>query len=436
MTFSLFKKKHRTTTSDSVFSQPIDETKIVLKLEQESYKRQLALVQLTKEDLRNTLLLKPIIEENIHDITTAFYDGIEKEERLMKVVEQYSTIDRLKGTLAKHVLQMFNGRLTDEDVERMSRIAHRHVMIGLDEKWYMASFQNLLEAILSSVSHHFETVDELLSATKSITKPVNFEQQLVLEAYKNEYEKIREEMEREKQLLIEQVQSTSSQLASLTEETNAFIQEISAQSKEFANIAAGRFELAATAETEAHSGKSELQNQSELMTLINSRTDDIAQKMKALEQASEKINHVVSIVTSIAEQTNLLALNAAIESARAGEYGKGFAVVASEVRKLAEETKNSVLGVSNLIQEINQQIDSISTSITDVTELTSKSSTKMDDMVKFFDTVLSLIDNNKDQSEKTKEELQNFAKAIADVTGAVDQITETSEQLKELAETI
>lgn len=75
------------------------------------------------------------------------------------------------------------------------------------------------------------------------------------------------------------------------------------------------------------------------MVNIKERTDDIALKIKSLEQTSEKINHVVSIVTSIAEQTNLLALNAAIESARAGEYGKGFAVVASEVRKLAEETK-------------------------------------------------------------------------------------------------
>lgn len=435
MAFQLFKKK-QPSDHESIFHHEIDEKNVTLAIHNETYQKQLKLVGLTKQDLQNTYLLRAFIEENIDFITSSFYKGIENEPELMKVVEQYSTIDRLKGTLAKHVLHMFDGRLTDEDVERMSKIAYRHVLIGLDEKWYMASLQRLTEAILHTIEDKVDTVEELFIATKSITRLINFEQQLVLEAYKKEYEKIREAMEQDKQFLISQVQDTSNRLASLTEETNAFIQEISAQSKEFANIAAGRFEIASTAETEAHSGKNELQNQSELMALINHRTDDIANKMKALEQASEKINHVVSIVTSIAEQTNLLALNAAIESARAGEYGKGFAVVASEVRKLAEETKNSVLGVSNLIQEINEQIDGISTSIKDVTDLTGKSSTKMDEMIRFFDTVLHLINNNKDQSEKTKEELENFAKVIDDVTSAVSQITETSEQLKEMAENI
>ncbi|WP_243291508.1 globin-coupled sensor protein [Bacillus sp. FJAT-47783] len=435
MAFQLFKKKEKPST-DSIFSQEIDESGITLKLENETYKRQLKLVRLTKHDLKTARLLRPYIEENIHYITSAFYQGIENEPKLMEIIQKYSTIDRLKGTLAKHILQMFNGRLTDEDVKRMYKIAHRHVLIGLDEKWYMASFSNFFTAILETVSERCKTVDDLQTATKSIMKLINFEQQLVLEAYKQEYEQLRKEMEHEKRQLVGQVQTTSIRLASLTEETTAFIEEINSQSKDFADIALGRYEIATSAETEAHNGKSELQNQSDLMTLINNRTDDIAHKMKSLEQASEKINHVVSIVTSIAEQTNLLALNAAIESARAGEYGKGFAVVASEVRKLAEETKNSVLGVSNLIQEIHQQIDSISSSIKDVTELTGKGSLKMKEMIHFFDSVLKLIDNNKNQSEKTKEELQNLTKVIDDVTESICQITETSEQLKEMAENI
>ncbi|WP_407638485.1 methyl-accepting chemotaxis protein [Bacillus alveayuensis] len=243
-------------------------------------------------------------------------------------------------------------------------------------------------------------------------------------------------MEKEKEFFLNHIQETSKQLASLTEESKNFLEEINAQTKELAEIAIGRYELAASAELEAYNGKKELQHQSELINLINKRTDDIANKMNSLEQTSAKINHVVSIVTSIAEQTNLLALNAAIESARAGEYGKGFAVVASEVRKLAEETKNSVLGVSNLINEIHNQIDSISASITDVTKLTGEGSKKMGEMIQFFDSVLKLIDNNKEQSEKTKTELEIFVKAIDDVTKNVGHISDTSEQLKEMAKNI
>ncbi|MFC7048181.1 methyl-accepting chemotaxis protein [Emcibacter nanhaiensis] len=57
-----------------------------------------------------------------------------------------------------------------------------------------------------------------------------------------------------------------------------------------------------------------------------------------LEDASQKIGAVVSLINDIAEQTNLLALNATIEAARAGDAGRGFAVVASEVKNLAGQT--------------------------------------------------------------------------------------------------
>lgn len=82
-----------------------------------------------------------------------------------------------------------------------------------------------------------------------------------------------------------------------------------------------------------------------------------------LEQSSNEIVQIVELISSIAGQTNLLALNAAIEAARAGEQGRGFSVVADEVRKLAEQSDQAAKKIAGLIQQHNQGINNVVTSI-------------------------------------------------------------------------
>lgn len=73
-----------------------------------------------------------------------------------------------------------------------------------------------------------------------------------------------------------------------------------------------------------------------------------------LDQASQRIGKVVTVITEVANQTRLLALNAAIEAARAGATGRGFAVVASEVKNLATQTAEATETIGAQVEEIQR----------------------------------------------------------------------------------
>ncbi len=91
---------------------------------------------------------------------------------------------------------------------------------------------------------------------------------------------------------------------------------------------------------------------------IHALKDDVqaaADVIQKLDERTQAVSGVLSVIRGIAEQTNLLALNAAIEAARAGEQGRGFAVVADEVRSLATRTQDSTEEIRSTIDELQKE---------------------------------------------------------------------------------
>ncbi len=85
----------------------------------------------------------------------------------------------------------------------------------------------------------------------------------------------------------------------------------------------------------------------------------IIKQINAFEEQIREINGITEVIKNISDQTNLLALNAAIEAARAGDAGRGFAVVADEIRKLAEKSKQSSIGINNIVEGVSREASTL-----------------------------------------------------------------------------
>ncbi len=165
---------------------------------------------------------------------------------------------------------------------------------------------------------------------------------------------------------IEDVSTTTQQLAAGMEETAAGAEEMNATSHEISDAIedvadkAGNGMLAANeiklrAENLRANAEESRKSAHTVYNKTNASLTQSIEKAKSIEQ----IQQLTDAILAISTQTNLLALNAAIEAARAGESGKGFAVVADEIRKLAEDSKNAVSQIQNVVKEVTESVESM-----------------------------------------------------------------------------
>ena len=389
------------------------------------------MVDLTDEDLWVLSRLKPLVTEHIETIVTRFYQNLEHESSLMEIIHDNSSVDRLKKTLTIHIQEMFSGVIDEAFLEKRIRIAHVHLRIGLLPKWYLGAFQDLLLSMLKIFENALSD-EEYRRSVKAVTKILNIEQQIVLEAFEDEHARLRRLDEESKNELHRQIKDTSGSLAAIFAETTGAVQELVDKSSEIAETSRAGTKTAVSVEQKSIGGKKELEEQEQQLNQMGSSMTQIEQEIKKLEEIALQIEKIFGIVTGIAEQTNLLSLNAPFEPARAGEHGKGFSVVAKEVRKLYDDTKKTVSTVSELVNNTNAPISIVTKHITDVNQLVNESKDKMSEINRLFDDIVSNMKTSKEQSGRIEGDLQSFLSGLQDVNAAVSQVAVSVDSLVEL----
>ncbi|MFS0560390.1 globin-coupled sensor protein [Terribacillus sp. 179-K 1B1 HS] len=429
----LLKRKKERNNETEEHANQTKEAKVVMQIGGE-LRKQLDMIHLTAEDLRILINMQPLVYQEIDNIVSRFYHNITNQGNLLAIIEKNSSVDRLKQTLKRHIEEMFDGKVDGDYVEKRKRIALIHAKIGLEPKWYMGAFQDLLQQMLSIYEKHITDFRAYRTAVLATTKIFNIEQQIVLDAYNTEHERVHIEHITTQDKLHERIQVTSESLTSIFIQVNRAVEGLVAFSATLTEQSNETKHTAKEVVSHSEEGQTGLASQQERMQRIGEQMKMVQQELTALEQAAAKIGSIVSLVEGIAEQTNLLSLNASIESARAGEQGKGFAVVASEVRKLAEETKTSVSDVASLIQDTYAQISNVSKYMATAEDLISSGTVQLGDVTSKFENIMTHSQSNEQISSRTEESIKRFSAELTDVKGAMEQAEGILRQLNELTE--
>jgi methyl-accepting chemotaxis protein len=172
-------------------------------------------------------------------------------------------------------------------------------------------------------------------------KKINNELHIELNKAQNEFKQLIIKGNKDKEVLktdIDKINNAISTQASISEETTATIEELTATITNIGERVNSAYESA-----KINGG---------VMDKFNNDIEDIYTDTNVLNSKMQSISKMVETINKVSDQTNLLSLNARIEASKAGEYGRGFSVVANEIQKLAEQTKESNLEVNKIVNEL------------------------------------------------------------------------------------
>lgn len=150
-------------------------------------------------------------------------------------------------------------------------------------------------------------------------------------------------------------------------------------------------------------------NQLEEITVNNENSfQSIFDSITTTHINASKISEASDLISNIAQKTKLLSLNATIEAARAGESGRGFAVVASEIRKLSEESEQSIVMIQTILGELTNNIHNINQQSNTVKNAVSIQTASVSDTKDKYLTIVETLD-------KINKEIENLDSVTQDI---------------------
>ncbi len=148
-----------------------------------------------------------------------------------------------------------------------------------------------------------------------------------------------------------------------------------------------------------------------------------------LTEELSSIGEIIEIISNIANQTRIIAFNAELEASSAGAAGTSFRIVAEEIRRLANGTVDSLVGIRGRIAQIQQGSQRL-------LETSEDGTAKIQEGMQLSGDLNNIFMSIRESADGTSNSARAIRQVLAEQNQAFDQIFSTIKQISEGAEQV
>ncbi len=141
-------------------------------------------LRLSEEDCQLLAKIGRRLAPELESVVAEFYDHLELFPELQRLLARPGVLERLRRIQVTYLEELLGGEYGEAYVEKRRRVGERHLEVGLEPRWYLGSFNLIVQLLLPRLAAVVgEEPQELLAATLALSRVVTLDQTIAMERY-------------------------------------------------------------------------------------------------------------------------------------------------------------------------------------------------------------------------------------------------------------